>query len=716
MSDQTPGRDFARLDFDSALDGFVADLRGRLPNWRETDGRDPLMALARMVAWLAHREASISDLVAGELAWPTLRRRRSAVSMARLMGAPLAAASPAETMLLLDLVSPPVAGGLLLPSGTSIRTNGDADSPSVPFEYIGSDVVEPAPDLWLAAEQAPGLVGPSIGTLAVPWPAPPSNGDTILIGHQTLVFDAVRLEISSPGPLLLAVEIWNGRETRRSPDDVSGWSGTLRFVVDTLLGVDDDRTGLFVHVRSRRTGLEAIAPVTWDGAHHVVTISDALGEAAPSGRPGDYEVSADWLPWAGVQAVSLDGVEAVIAGEQPWDLSIPWGRHEVGGVLAYWLRLRVVDATGPVVQPSSISATVPADGIWALPAPVVQGRTVVDRIGVTTGEPFQRLSLREHGLISGSVAVVEVGPDPEWIVVPTLLVSGPQDRHVMLEERPDGGWELVFGDGVTGALPATGRLVTVTYRVDATDDGNVGRDAIRVIDGSLPRLRHPRNPLDASGWRPRDADDTTALEATRTLVPSRYRARGRVTTPQDIEAVLTGEFNDSTGQRPFTRAYAVEDGAGYNTVRIVLVAPNDTPPSSADLADADQFLNGVRSGMRRVGGVLLANRRAVLEPMVQRVVDVSIHARVGRAYSSGARASIEAAVMAAVRPTAVDSTGAYRWEPGQEITDGAIVSAIGAAGIPGIIDLGLVGPGWPVQLGISELPVLGLLTIAITEV
>jgi hypothetical protein len=67
------------------------------------------------------------------------------------------------------------------------------------------------------------------------------------------------------------------------------------------------------------------------------------------------------------------------------------------------------------------------------------------------------LAIRENGLVE------------EWIEVPSLAGSGPDDRHFRLDREAG---RVTFGDGEHGRRPAPGSLVEATYRCGGGRSGN----------------------------------------------------------------------------------------------------------------------------------------------------------------------------------------------------------------------------------------------------
>jgi hypothetical protein len=68
-----------------------------------------------------------------------------------------------------------------------------------------------------------------------------------------------------------------------------------------------------------------------------------------------------------------------------------------------------------------------------------------------------------------ALAIREDGSLEEWIEVPSLDESGPDDRHFTLDRETG---RVTFGDGEHGRRPAAGSLVEATYRCGSGRSGN----------------------------------------------------------------------------------------------------------------------------------------------------------------------------------------------------------------------------------------------------
>lgn len=68
-----------------------------------------------------------------------------------------------------------------------------------------------------------------------------------------------------------------------------------------------------------------------------------------------------------------------------------------------------------------------------------------------------------------ALAIRGNGSVEEWVEVPSLAESGPDDRHFTLDRETG---SVTFGNGEHGRRPADGSLVEATYRCGSGTSGN----------------------------------------------------------------------------------------------------------------------------------------------------------------------------------------------------------------------------------------------------
>lgn len=105
-------------------------------------------------------------------------------------------------------------------------------------------------------------------------------------------------------------------------------------------------------------------------------------------------------------------------------------------------------------------------------------------------------------------------------------------------------------------------------------------------------------------------------------------------------------------------------------------------PTQADIDELDVWLNGIESGVQRFGGEAPGGKRIRPVAFTKRTLTLAPTIQVLRKYEGAALASARAAILAELRPLAVDDDGDYVWEPGQQITTDR-VKAIFSASVKG---------------------------------
>ncbi len=206
----------------------------------------------------------------------------------------------------------------------------------------------------------------------------------------------------------------------------------------------------------------------------------------------------------------------------------------------------------------------------------VRGETVYNEImgssdGATANQAF---ALKKSPLTwtedpacpDGRRAYLEVTVDNIiWDRVDTLFDTAPDARIYIVRQQPDGTSEIVFGDGVNGAIPPSGggNVVATWYRY--------GGGSAKPPPGFIHQLKRPvtgvsrvRSPLAPSGGA--DADSAQDLRGN---APDFALALGRAVSIADFEALsrsFPGVLNAAAGwawdgrkQRAVTTVWIIPD-------------------------------------------------------------------------------------------------------------------------------------------------------------
>jgi hypothetical protein len=147
-------------------------------------------------------------------------------------------------------------------------------------------------------------------------------------------------------------------------------------------------------------------------------------------------------------------------------------------------------------------------------ARVAHGRTVEETLGGSDGvSPFQRFELGESPVtvlpgVAGGEPVLEARVDDVlWQRVVDFADSLPDDRHYRIATDEELVTSVVFGDGLNGAVPPSGRKnITAVYRVGLGRAGNVEARRLTRLKRAHPLLDHAVNVTIVSGGaEPADA-------------------------------------------------------------------------------------------------------------------------------------------------------------------------------------------------------------------
>jgi hypothetical protein len=180
--------------------------------------------------------------------------------------------------------------------------------------------------------------------------------------------------------------------------------------------------------------------------------------------------------------------------------------------------------------------------------PVEEGRLVKDEtLGTSPGATHQRYQLAHDGLILRSrgqgqtvnrdiILVTELGDTKEeWTLRESLTFSGPRQKDFAIEIDEQDRATVMFGDGLTGAVPPAGAIIKASYRVGGGPQGNVGPAAIQtIIDAPQLALLGAQvtNPKAATGGSERESIEHAVAHA-----PQVFRSLKRAVTAQDYEAL-----------------------------------------------------------------------------------------------------------------------------------------------------------------------------------
>jgi hypothetical protein len=419
-------------------------------------------------------------------------------------------------------------------------------------------------------------------------------------------------------------------------------SGTLLLVVDATTA----RLAIVVTAKAAQSSLGGLSDTVtqlgvWPALPQVdrrtTTVHELVGTAIPfwgHRYPGRLQGPTVLVPGrrAGADAIEVGG--AVERLELTEGVRIAVGDVEKGR------RVLVGDASTPTV-PATVEAVAIADGPGggsglaylhldlALDDPLdldpetayLLGNVAESSHGETVrgevlgdgdaGSAFQRFALRKPPLTylssakeGGCEAAAEVRVNGiRWREARSLYGRLPTDEVFTLRQGDDGSSVVQFGDGTTGARPATGSgNVVATYR---TGSGLAGRVRGGTLTSALdrpPGLKEVTNPLAARGGA-----NAEPLENARENAPQTVRTFGRAVSLRDFE-----DLARASGEVAKARATWVWDGLA-RAIHLTVAGQAGAIFAGADLARIASALHAARDPNHRLR---LANHVAL--PIVLR--------------------------------------------------------------------------------------------------
>lgn len=193
------------------------------------------------------------------------------------------------------------------------------------------------------------------------------------------------------------------------------------------------------------------------------------------------------------------------------------------------------NASGLSFHGENVSLRYPSSG-----APDVAG----EPLGTSTGRPGQRFYLSETTVVTSSIRVfVQYGNSyGSWTAVPYLSDSGPNDPVYSVEVDADNRVSIVFGDGVSGAIPTAFSAIKAQYVVGGGVRGNIPINSLYSLyrvpgltDSEVAALSEVLTVTNTDvGTGGRDPDD---LNLIRTIATQTVRANDRAVTLRDYSSL-----------------------------------------------------------------------------------------------------------------------------------------------------------------------------------
>ena len=244
---------------------------------------------------------------------------------------------------------------------------------------------------------------------------------------------------------------------------------------------------------------------------------------------------------------------------------------------------QIIFETNSAVTIPAISGTIPGE-ITVL---ATQGETVTEVLApVSTGEINQIRELTYSPLIQNSIDIVAGAS--AFTEVSYLIDYNNYDPVFVVQTNADGVSFVVFGDGISGRVPATGATITATYRIGGGTIGNVGAGLLKSIIKSSVALSSlsgvtVNNLAAATGGVEEESTDSIRVNA-----PNSIRALNRAVSLADYSALcveagvskanavadaytsVTVYFAPSAGDIGLTSISGTTPSTGFNTTATAL--------------------------------------------------------------------------------------------------------------------------------------------------
>ncbi len=340
----------------------------------------------------------------------------------------------------------------------------------------------------------------------------------------------------------------------------------------------------------------------------------------------------------------------------------------------------------------TISDAVLLAGDISIEADALQGELVSESFAAT-GTVGARLVLNRTDVAHGSV-LVKVG-GVSWEEVQHFADSDSNDIHYRVDTDGLDVVSIVFGDGTCGMLPNEGRLVEVTYISTQGASGNIAphrvntvASAVRAPDGRTVGLAVD-NFLAATGGA-----DKETLEHARLVAPSTVRSTWKAVTREDYRSLCLAfpgvakariiDVNDDVSLRIYS-------------VRVCIAPEGGGLPSDLLKSSLWEYLEARR---------LLTIDAGIVDPVY---VPISIDAQIWVYPGEDPET---------VRRRAADTLAEHfsfaNQDFGQRVYPSDLVVLLD--GVEGVSHVSLREPLGDIVLGQREIPVLGTITLTISEV
>jgi hypothetical protein len=426
----------------------------------------------------------------------------------------------------------------------------------------------------------------------------------------------------------------------------------------------------------------------------LVSLYFATGPDATAAPPASSPFAWDYLSARGwVELATLDRTDGfngsgLLQFVGPPDAIAAAG---LGGTL-YWLRARLKPGFAPVALPGA--------GLWLNAVQAHQGQTVQnDTLGRSDGNPGQTFAFAPQRVpvLPGETILVRewtgrgddwqtavagvpdedlvfdldptdgktvIGVWVRWHVQPSFYLSGPTDRHCLLE-RATG--LLRFPTPPYGMIPPAGATVTASYATGGGLAGNVPAGTITELHSGASYVQSVTNPFPATGG--------SAPEGA-----ARARDRGTQRIRHRLRAVAAADFEwiacEASPEVARARCLPVTgpDGTGQLGWVTLVIVPNST---DAAPLPTEGLLEEVRTPLAAAVPAAIAGNVLLAAPTY---TQLSVRAEVVPPHAEEA-ALVEARLrdrLAAFLHPLTGGVAGTGWDFGQTVYQSQIASLLGS--------------------------------------
>ena len=516
---------------DRGFTDLVADMVRRVPahapEWTDIREGDPGRTLIDLFAWLGDTILYRANLIP----------ERQRLAFLRLLGKPLRPAMPAQGLVQVTMADEAETGMTVLPMRHPILkpAHFELDSEVAVLPVEGRAFIKRRPGTLERAQlsallddlkQLYSISGTPEAYVTTPvfvgGAAEPAGRDFVADSIDKCLWFALLAPTPEPGvKAAVARTLGGGAQKRRVAMSVG-----LAPTVDALAPLEA------VSTRAPIPHVWEIAPAEGDGTnyHALEILSDGTSGLTKHGvvrllLPGDGDFGA---PPNDV----LGTVEAGV-GDRPPRIDDPIAAAR----LITWVRLRPL----PEARLSSLRLSWAGTNTVTVTQRKTYGR---QEIGRGTGLSGQQLPLGATN-VEAATLVIQVEEEEGmrvWPVIPEIAMAGPGQRACAVDSEAG---TVRFGDGVNGAVPASGRAIQVAYmRAGGGDAGNLPAGSLQAVTGPDEAIKLKLNqPLPLQS-----GVEAETLERAEARIPAELRHGNRAVTRGDFAALAAATPGVTVGR------------------------------------------------------------------------------------------------------------------------------------------------------------------------